>query len=387
MKKMIDLIRASEAPASVVRSAAKGSLSLPAAEMIEILVYLALHNKVFAEQASMTLAGWDETSARAVAADRNAPREVLEYFANVKNLRMPLLPSLLENDTVSEGVLAQLASEASPEVLALIVQSNRAQQSEKIRAALKRNPKLTALSPQKLNLHGPIAALFVKEPTAEVPIAEGEPPFGDLDADPDVATFLAEHRAEIAAEGHKPFQPLGGIHDESLDAIVGKVEAPVGELPAPAAATPRKAAAPEEKGGSTLQKIARLNITGRIQLAMKGTKEERSMLIRDGTKIVALAVLESPKISDGEVEKIASQKNVLEAVLRAIPMKRKFAKNYIITRNLVANPRVPLDVALGLMKNLMANDLKAIAGNKEVSETIRKLAIRQFKQKTEKKKD
>ena len=47
--------------------------------------------------------------------------------------------------------------------------------------------------------------------------------------------------------------------------------------------------------GSALQKIAKLDITGRIQLAMKGTKEDRSLLIRDGTKIVALAVLESPE--------------------------------------------------------------------------------------------
>ena len=98
--------------------------------------------------------------------------------------------------------------------------------------------------------------------------------------------------------------------------------------------------------------------------------------MRDGTKIVALAVLDSPKISDGEVEKFASQKNVLEAVLRAIPMKRRFAKNYAVVRNLVFNPRTPLDVGLGLMKNLLTADLKNLSGNKEVSDTIRKLALR-----------
>ena len=116
---------------------------------------------------------------------------------------------------------------------------------------------------------------------------------------------------------------------------------------------------------------------------MKGTKEERSLLVRDGTKLVALAVLDSPKISDGEVEKIASQKNVLEAVLRAIPMKRKFAKNYIIIRNLVSNPRTPLDVSLGLMKNILVNDLRNLAANKDVSDTVRKLAQKMFKQKAD----
>ena len=138
---------------------------------------------------------------------------------------------------------------------------------------------------------------------------------------------------------------------------------------------------PETERGSALQKISRLDIKGRIQLAMKGTKEDRSILIRDSTKLVALAVLESPKVTDGEVEKFANQKNVLEAVLRQIPMKRRFVKNYGVVRNLVANPRTPLDVSLALMKNLLTADLNNLAGNKEVSDTIRKLATKMFKQK------
>src|SRR5205085_6830032 len=141
----------------------------------------------------------------------------------------------------------------------------------------------------------------------------------------------------------------------------------------------------ETRRGGALQKISKLDVKGRIQLAMKGIKEERSILIRDGTKIVALAVLDSPKITDGEVEKFATQKNVLEAVLRAIPMKRRFAKHYAIVRNLVFNPRTPLDVSLGLMKNMLTADLRNLAGNKEVAETVRKLALRMVKQKSEKK--
>ena len=148
-------------------------------------------------------------------------------------------------------------------------------------------------------------------------------------------------------------------------------------------AAKKPAADGEGRRDSVLQKIAKLDIKGRIQLAMKGSKEERSILIRDGTKIVALAVLESPKITDGEVEKFASQKNVLEAVLRGIPLKRRFAKLYPVTRNLVANPRTPLDLSLGLMKHLLAQDLKNLSGNKDVSDTVRKLALKMFKTKTE----
>jgi hypothetical protein len=83
------------------------------------------------------------------------------------------------------------------------------------------------------------------------------------------------------------------------------------------------------------------------------------------------------------VEKFALQKNVLEAVLRQIPLKRRFMKNYNVVRNLVSNPRTPLDLSLGLMKHLHAPDLKNISANKEVSETVRSLAGKMFRQKVE----
>src|SRR6266849_5255841 len=108
-------------------------------------------------------------------------------------------------------------------------------------------------------------------------------------------------------------------------------------------------------------------------------------LEENAAELVAVAVLESPKVSDGEVEKFALQKNVLESVLRAIPLKRRFAKNYNIMRNLVYNPRTPLDLSLGLVKNLLIHDLKNLSGNKEVSDTIRKVALRMYRQKAEKK--
>jgi hypothetical protein len=215
---------------------------------------------------------------------------------------------------------------------------------------------------------------------------------GAAEADPEtekvIIAFMTEHASEIAAEPNKPFQAIGGIQEEfsaaepkAIAAAAAAVVAPA--KPATSVKMPaKKLTNPEdEQRGSVLQKIAKLDVKGRIQLAMKGSKEERSILVRDGTKVVALAVLDSPKITDGEVEKFANQKNVLEALLRAIPMKRRFAKNYIVVRNLVANPRTPLDVGLGLMKNLLIQDLKNLSANKEVSDTVRKLALRMFKQK------
>ena len=403
---MIDLIRRSALPANLVQAAARGALVLPPEEIIEILVYLADHNRVFGQQARMTLAGWDPKASLAAAANPNTPQEVLQYMISPDNLRPVLLPALLENPSVPEDALILLASTGSTEVVQAMTRSARVKASPAIAGALKENPRATALAAAALPVERePEQAESATAPSADESATEfkaaGEAvpdaaPAEQAQSEPDdvldeeIMAFLREHAAEIAAEGDKPFQPIGNVFDE-FELEDRELTTSSAEKAASAATKSQiklepKAVHPpgeDQRRGGALQKIAKLDIKGRIQLAMKGTKEERSILIRDGTKIVALAVLESPKITDGEVEGFASQKNVLEAVLRAIPMKRRFAKHYPVVRNLIFNPRTPLDLSLGLMKNLLVNDLKNLSSNKEISETVRKLALKMFKQKTD----
>ena len=402
MSRMIELIRSSSVPATLMQAAARGALSVPPAEMIEILVHLANHNKIFGQQARMTLAAWEEKSSLEAAANPDTPQEVLDYLIAHENLRPRLLPALLENPAISDATLVALAASGSREVVVAMQQSPRVQKAPAILQALAEN----ANSAERES-----SQMLEQVAQVEVSLADGE---SDSPSSPEedaaVDAFLVEHSKELVMEGEKPFQPMGGIHEfEFHPAEAATAPAEMSAAPAEdhseehsavtaaapdsthsAATATRKAPAakkphpgPETERGSALQKISKLDIKGRIQLAMKGTKEERSILIRDSTKLVALAVLESGKITDGEVEKFASQKNVLEAVLRQIPMKRRYAKNYNVVRNLVANPRTPLDVSLALMKNLLVSDLRNLSSNKEVSDTIRKLALKMFKTKSD----
>ena len=405
MPRVIDLIRSSSVSASLMQAAARGALSVPPAEMIEILVHLANHNKVFGQQARMTLAGWEEKSSLAAASDPDTPQEVLDYLIAPENLRPSLLPALLENPSISDETLVALAK-GTREVVEAMRASARVQKSAVILEALSANPHSIETEPPQPEEHT-TADHNLRENRMEDAgdvIAEATGAGGSMEEDAAVDAFLTEHAKELSLDGEKPFQPLGGIDefelgpaevshaaakDEHREAPVASASAPATPGTGPAAAA-RKAPAGrktslshEEQRGSALQKISKLDVKGRIQLAMKGTKEERSILIRDCTKLVALAVLESGKITDGEVEKFAAQKNVLEAVLRQIPMKRRFAKNYNVIRNLVSNPRTPLDVSLGLVKNLLVSDLRNLSANKEVPDTIRKLAFKMFKQKTD----
>jgi hypothetical protein len=407
MQRIIDQIRASKLPSGMMQFAARGALQVPAAENIEILVHLALHNKVFGELAKMTLAGWDEKACLAAAADPKTSREVLDYFIAPDNLRPKLLPALIENSSVPAGELVKLAVSGLAETLETLLASERVRSLDSVLEALKANPYLKLEQAQKIEkLTAPAAAAPTAEDASSVGVAdsawvseatgtETEEADSTLETGPEneetASAYMKEHAHEIAAEGDKPFQSIGGVVEllgSDYFPVTQERElktAPAETVPSGGAAKPAAALKKEKPGEAkrenTLQKINSLDVKGRIQLALKGNKEERSILIRDGTKVVALAVLEAPKLSDGEVEKIASQKNVLEAVLRQIPLKRRFMKNYIVVRNLVANPRTPLDLGLNLMKNLLTQDLKNLSANKEVSETIRKLALKMYKQK------
>lgn len=417
MARMIDQIRASKLPSNMMQFAARGALQVPPAENIEILVYLARYNKVFGDLARMTLAGWDEKSSLAVVSDPQTPQEVLNYFVSGDNIRPKLLPKLLENPSVQEEQLVKLASTALRDTLDIMMKSQRVRSLPDVVDAMKANPYLRKEEVAELErqegetvadtAHETTVAeeLAVESAAVDASAATTQPARVELPEEPEtensfeptfgaedetVFSYFKEHADDIAAEGEKPFQAIGGM----VDLLSSEAAA---EAPQPAASSASAAAKPvpghahhqpHAPGGppkreNTLQKINSLDVKGRIQLALKGNKEERSILIRDGTKVVALAVLEAPKLSDGEVEKFASQKNVLEAVLRQIPLKRRFMKNYIVVRNLVANPRTPLDQSLNLMKNLLTQDLKNLSSNKEVSETIRKLALKMYKQKLE----
>jgi len=414
MSRLIDLIRASALPSTRMHAAARGGLTVAPAEMIEILVYLASHHRIFGQQARLTLAGWDEASSVAVASDPSTPREVLEYLVSPDNLRPCLLSALIENPSVPADSIIELAASGSREIIEAVRNSRRGTQSPAIQNALALNPNLKAAESAQIEevldssgLERADSKSARPEPAKEVPSENALPPESagaDGVLDEALITYLTENAAEISAQADRPFRPIGDFYDEPLEEPAGGAAGSIsvantlatGAPTSPsAAAAARKAITggkrpylnPEGRRDNTLQKIAKMDIKGRIQLAMKGSKEERSILVRDGTKIVALAVLESPKITDGEVENFASQKNVLEAVLRGIPMKRRFAKNYTVLRNLIFNPRTPLDTSLGLLKNLLMHDLKNLAGNKEVSETIRKLALKMFKQKMDVKKE
>jgi hypothetical protein len=284
-----------------------------------------------------------------------------------------LLPALLENPAVPESQLLEMAQAAAREIVEIMLASPRVNKSVNVLHALSSNQYLRdeELERVRATLHE----------LGESVSGPGE--------DDGKSQYEVEHAEEIAAEEGKPFQLVGDILD------LGFGDEDFAQAPAAGAAVTlttvanalelQAAEVPDDpqvrERISALLRIARLSVGERVQLAMKGNREERFILIRDGVRVVSSAVLESPKLAENEVELFASMKNVPDSVLRSIATKRKFIKMYGVIKALTNNPRTPIDVGLPLLNHLFINDLRALSLNKNVSDTIRKLAVKMYKQK------
>src|SRR3954467_15432776 len=202
MARMIDLIKQSAVPANVMRSAAKGALALSSAEMVEILIFLT-GNPLFAEQAKMTLAGWDERASIAICSDPATNWEVLQYFCAAENRRPKLVPALLENSSVREATLQEMAQTPSREIVDMMLKSPRVRRSKDVLHALASNHHLSREEYAELK-----AALgTLGEDTAQFQAYQGL-------EDGEKTQYEIEHAAEIAAEEGKAFELVGGTAED-----------------------------------------------------------------------------------------------------------------------------------------------------------------------------
>jgi hypothetical protein len=136
------------------------------------------------------------------------------------------------------------------------------------------------------------------------------------------------------------------------------------------------------KRETLLKQVAHMNVVQRLTLALKGNREARMILIKDPNKLVQRCVLQSPRLTDMEVEAFAKMTNLSEEVFRVISLTRKFIKSYVIMKNLVNNPKTPLDISLHLLPRLNANDLKLLTTNKNIPDTLRSIAVKTQRQRT-----
>lgn len=126
----------------------------------------------------------------------------------------------------------------------------------------------------------------------------------------------------------------------------------------------------EAKKLSITQRISKMSVSEKIKLATLGNKEARTLLLRDSNKLVSMAAATSPRITDGEIQSLANSRTVNADVLRYIYSNREFLRTYAIKISLVKNPKVPLPTALKMLYTLQEKDIKELARDRNVPQTI-----------------
>ena len=95
-----------------------------------------------------------------------------------------------------------------------------------------------------------------------------------------------------------------------------------------------------------------MSVPQRLKVAMKGSREQRAVLVRDPDRVIAAAVLSSPKLAQTEIEAFARMANVSEDVLRTISMNRGWMRKLAVAAALVKNPKTPAAISLHLLPRI-----------------------------------
>ncbi|MEP7117508.1 MAG: hypothetical protein ABI880_08000 [Acidobacteriota bacterium] len=135
--------------------------------------------------------------------------------------------------------------------------------------------------------------------------------------------------------------------------------------------TAEDGAAEDAPDQSLTQRIQQMGIVERVRAAMKGSREARTMLIRDPNKMVSSAVLSSPKLTIAEVESFAKMANVGDDVLRAIGQNRAWVKSYGVAHGLIRNPKTPVTMSMNLLQRLVERDVRSLSVDRNVPEPLR----------------
>lgn len=225
-----------------------------------------------------------------------------------------------------------------------------------------------ALAPRA---HEQLALLMVLSSDSDPRVREAAAETIDRIPAPTLAAFIA--RADVpesmrqwygSRENWTP-QPAG---DVDADAPLVETDDEAGDAAADAG---------EEDVEAQVKQLSMMTVVERLKLAMRGTRSHRAALIRDPSKMVAVAVMSSPRLAEPEVEAFARMTTVNEEVLRIIGANKVWTRNYSIALALTRNPKSPLSIAMQMAPRLTERDMKQIASDRNVPEAVR-IVVRKF---------
>lgn len=112
---------------------------------------------------------------------------------------------------------------------------------------------------------------------------------------------------------------------------------------------------------SLFERLKAMSQQEKMQLALSGTRDERTAIFRDNNKMLHVFVLKNPRIGLDEVQAAAKLPLLSPEALKMIAEHREWSGNPTVCTGLVRNPRTPLPLALKLIDRVPVADLRVIA--------------------------
>jgi hypothetical protein len=349
-----------KAPVPLRMMAAKALVPLSPADMLSVLFMLSYDpDQGVRDQVQKTASTLQDRTAASGFRDEEVHPPVLGWFLRLYGQNDTYAEMLILNGNTPDDAVAAVAEGCSQRTAETIGQNQlRLLRHDGIIRALARNPNAVGALidgvcdfavrsgmmledvPQMLEAR---VRLFGPQAATEPPPKEGPT------ADDIMSEFAMPDAAAVGAEGETPID--------------------------------------DAKRLSLSKRIMAMNVSEKIKLATKGNKEARGILMRDSNKLVAVAVIRSPRITDGEVLVQAQSKICMDDVLRVIYSNREWLRKYSIKLALVKNPKVPQGVSMRLMTTLHEHDVKSLAKDKNVPGSVQMLAKKQIDKKNAPKRD
>ncbi len=361
--------RALAGPGPLKLMAARGLAPLPRpADLASVLYQLVLDpDAAIRAAAEKTALELPERVLLGALGDVTLDARVLDYFAPRIAARPAVLEALLLNRATADDTVCELAKLGGEHAIELIATNQeRLIRFPKLIAAVYLNPKARMSTVDRVLEQAIRAGLTIPE----------IPSWSEL-----VDAILGTVRLAPGLEATAIVVPIAPTLEQTYaaDALFASVATfAVGEASATNLVLEADTfldADEADTGHEGLKtkkqvQVETLSVPAKIRLATLGNSFARATLVRDRNRQVALAVINSPAMTDNEVIKYASSRNVSDEVIRVIANRKEWTKLYAVRIALVKNPKTPLPMAMRMLPLLHPKDMKLLAGSKGIPSAL-----------------
>jgi hypothetical protein len=311
-----------DAPAASRLAAARGEAPLPPADRLAALAVLAADQDPAVRQAARERLARGPVALLLEGLGPSTDPRLLDILARARGGDPTVADALLRHPAVPDSALSRLAALAPGRLLAAI-QDRAIPRPHRARIA---------------------AAMNTSKGEEAAPAPDPLPPEGE-------PKFELPPEGRAGSGGDSPCEEVE--FDQALTEETDE-ELPEGS----------------ERKESLYKQILGMSVSQKIELALKGNKEARGILVKDSNKQVCRSVVKSPKITETEVIAYANSRNLSDEVFRTIAANKDFTKLYAVRHALASNPRVPLPIAMRCLNTLKEADVAALAKNRNISSAV-----------------